>query len=97
MGGGGGGWAVVEVAEAVLPPSQMSGLRAYGYCVAMIVIVLRSDNCYLQQTRDMEVALDCSGKAEQNDSLVDEHVQVVLLPRRGARAAREPESESHRH
>jgi len=99
------GWGVVVVvaveAEAVLlllpPSSHMSGRVYYGCCVAVIVIVLRSDS-YLQQTRDMEVALVPglgSGTARQNDSLViGEPAQPeigVLLPRRGgalARAAR---------
>jgi len=70
-------------AEAVLPPSH-----DYGCCVAVIVIVLRSDN-YVQERRDMEVEVALgSGTARQNDSLVvpSEHVQVVLQPR-GARAA----------
>lgn len=77
----------MEEAEAVSPPSHMSGPRTYygRCCVAVIGIVLRSDN-YLQQTRDMEVALG-SGTAGQNDSLVipGAYVQIVLLPR-GARA-----------
>jgi hypothetical protein len=77
-------------AEAALSPSQMSGPRAcYGCCVAVIGIVLRSDIYYLQQTRDMEVAVaPGSGTAGQSDSWVapSEYAQVVLLPR-GATAA----------
>jgi len=79
-----GGWAVATVAEAVLHPSRLSGPRAYGCCVAVIVSVLRSDS-YLQQTRDMGVAPDCLGTALQNDSLVGEHPAQVVLPQ-GARA-----------
>lgn len=101
------GVVVAVEAEAVSlllpsPSSHMSGRVYYGCCVAMIVIVLRSDS-YLQQTRDMEVALVPglgSGTARQNDSLVvGEHAQPeigVLLPRGGgalARAAR-PRGES---
>lgn len=88
-----GGWEVAEAeaeAEAVLPPSQMSGPRAYyGCCVAAIGIVLRSESYYLQRTRDMEVAVaPGSGTAGQSDSLVvpSGYAQVVLLLR-GARAA----------
>jgi hypothetical protein len=79
-----GGWAVAEVAEAVLHPSRMSGPRAYGCCVAVIVSVLRLDS-YLQQTRDMEVVLGCLGTVRRNDSLVGEHAAQVVLPQ-GARA-----------
>ena len=95
--------AAAVVAVAVLLPSQMSGPRAYygRCCVGVIAIVLRSDIYqYLQQTRDMEVAVELgSGTAGQNDNLVgpskNAQIVVVLPPRArgGARAARESQDD----
>lgn len=64
--------AVAAVAEAV------SSSRVYGCCVGEIAIVVRLDS-YLEETLDMEVAVAGSGTAEQNDSLVDEHAQIVIV------------------